>query len=136
MRRLLLAFLAIGLLSGPEKKKGDQEALQGTWAVSSAYKNGKRLPAELVKRLKIIIRGHQFTLAVGRERNETTFTIDPKEKAITVSYGGGKTKPSRGIYRLRQGRLYLCFADPGKARPDDFPEDNAKWQVYFLRKES
>jgi uncharacterized protein (TIGR03067 family) len=138
MRRTLLLLAAVGLITGAGKKKTDQETVQGTWTVSSAYKNGKRLPAELVKRLKITFADNRFTLAVGAERKEATFTLDPKKKphAITLYYGDGKTRPSRGIYRLRQGRLYLCFAEPGKARPDDFPEDNGKWQVYYLRRGS
>jgi uncharacterized protein (TIGR03067 family) len=133
----LLLLLAPGLL-GADAPANDQKHLQGTWKVLTANKDGKPLPAELVKNLKLTFRGEKFILRVADETREGTFTLQPakKPKAITVTHADGKTKPSEGIYAFDKGRLSLCFAEPGQDRPTGFePKDGAKCELYILERD-
>lgn len=94
-------------------------AMQGTWFVESLTDSGGEMK---------VLEGDKFEFTKGKLR-----VHEPREKAIiefSVKLGG--TEPpkfidlstaelsTQGIYELRDGKLVICFAQPGKARPTEF----------------
>jgi uncharacterized protein (TIGR03067 family) len=128
MRTTALAALAVGLLLAAEAPGGDAKEelkkLAGTWRMVSGEQDGKALPEEVVKGARLVIKGDRHTVRVGGDTLAGTHRLDPSEepKAIdaTDTEGPYKGKTIRGIYKLEGGRLTVCFAGPGKARPKAF----------------
>lgn len=94
-------------------------AMQGTWLVESLTDSGGAIK---------VLEGDKFEFTKDKLR-----VHEPREKAIIefdVKLGG--TAPpklidlstgdlaSQGIYEFRDGKLIICFAQPGKARPSEF----------------
>src|SRR5690242_14143355 len=117
MHRSLVVCTAILLLmaakkSRPEKSKTDQEEFQGNWIVlEGSLQNGKPLPTDLVRSLRITFAGGKIIIKNGDTTKEGTFSLDPeaKPKAITIHHSDGKTKPSRGIYVFDRGLIKMLF---------------------------
>ncbi len=143
MKRSLLLCAAAFLIMAPQKPrkenppKGDKEEFQGTWVLlRGSTQNGKPLPEDLVKSLRITFAGDKITLTNGEATREGTVTLDPtaKPKAITIKHSDGKTKPSRGIYLIDRGVIKMLFAEPGKKRPTGFRTDGDKGEFLALQK--
>ena len=129
MRPSISMILLIGLLiaAGPAKDdeaKKDLAALQGTWALESAEKDGKKVPEEEVKNTRLIVEGNKFRFSkdskVGTSQ-EGTFVLDPtkspKATASTATVGPDKGKEFLGIYEIDGDKHTVCLAPPGKERP-------------------
>jgi uncharacterized protein (TIGR03067 family) len=120
-----------------ETTKSDKEEFQGTWVVlEGSTQNGKPLPADLVRSLRITFTGDKIVIRNGDDTREGTFTLDPKAKpkAITINHSDGKTKPSRGIYVFDRGLIKMLFADPGKKRPTGFRTEGDKGDFVALQR--
>ena len=131
MKKLAL-LLAAGLLVGADAKdddaKKDLELLQGTWALVSAERDGKKAPEDEVKKTRLVVTGNKFKFSadpsgVGTAA-EGTFTVDPSKKPkqtdSTAGAGADKGKVSLGIYETDGVTQKICFAAPGKDRPKEF----------------
>jgi uncharacterized protein (TIGR03067 family) len=128
MRTKALAAVAAGLLLAAGAPggdaKGELKRLGGTWHMVSGEQDGKAVPEDVVKGARLVLKGNRHTVRVGGESMVGTHRLDPskKPKAIdaTDTEGPYKGKTIHGIYKLEGGRLTICFAGPGKARPKAF----------------
>jgi uncharacterized protein (TIGR03067 family) len=122
MTRLICCF-GLLLCVMPTLCQADDQALpaamQGTWLVESLTDSG-----------------HQVTVLEGDKLEFTKDKLrvhEPREKAIielAVKLGGTEPpkffdlsaggRTSQGIYEFRDGKLIICFAQPGRARPSEF----------------
>lgn len=122
MRWQFLLLLAALLIVGDDDALEESEKLQGTWAVVSADIGGK-IPENALKGLKVIIRRETILITEEeREREKTTFTLDPSKepKAIDLSpREGTKKRGARGIYELEGDNLKLIWRKEGR-RPTEF----------------
>jgi RNA polymerase sigma factor (sigma-70 family) len=105
----------------------DSEALQGGWEGQSAEQDGKSLPDEEVKKLRVSIKGDRMMIIPGGEWTPLKFKLDPTKspKVLRMAPGEGpeKDKVVPVIYRLNKDAdmLTLCWdAKEGKAVPEDF----------------
>jgi len=105
----------------------DSEALQGGWEGQSAEQDGKSLPDEEVKKLRVSIKGDRMMIIPGGEWTPLKFKLDPTKspKVLRMAPGEGpeKDKVVPVIYRLNKAAdmLTLCWdAKEGKAVPEDF----------------
>src|SRR5262245_59127791 len=114
--------LLLAAAEAEEKKPvGDQEKIQGTWALVSGERYGKPLPEEVVKHVKLIFSGNKLTTKTGDRLAEGTFKLDPskKPKEIDLDVEGNVGK---GIYQLDGDTLKLVHGEVGDARPREFPK--------------
>jgi uncharacterized protein (TIGR03067 family) len=113
---------------------GDQENIQGTWALASGERNGKALPAEVVQQVKLIFAGDKLTTKHKDRKTEATFKLDsnktPKEIDLDMDGNVGK-----GIYELDGDSLKIVHGEVGDARPKDFPGAGAGLTVLVLKRE-
>jgi uncharacterized protein (TIGR03067 family) len=137
-------LLVTGLLTAAQAPSGDakkdQDALQGTWTVVTAEADGKHLPAEQTKSLKLIFHGDKYTFQTPDHGIAGTYKLDPakKPRAIdaTRAEGPDKGKVVLGIYQVDGDQLKMCFGAPGEdTRPKDFaPKAGEGFRLYVLKR--
>lgn len=98
--------------------------IQGTWLAQSAELAGVPFPDDVRKSIKLVIKGHHYTVMVGEEPDRGTVTIDssakPKKMVIKGTDGPNKGKTMLAIYRLKGDTLEVCYDMSGKHYPKEF----------------
>lgn len=103
----------------------DLKSFQGNWNLISAERDGKQLPPEEIKKIKLTIQANKFVLQKDAVAiSEGTFTLDaikkPKEIDETITAGPNKGKVFLAIYEIDDDQHKICFAAAGKERPRAF----------------
>jgi uncharacterized protein (TIGR03067 family) len=102
------------------------EKVQGTWQLISSETDGKRLPDDQVKKIRVLIEGdHHIVTFDGKPlAGNVKFTIDPtttpKSSDDSLEQEPNKGKKIRGIYRLEGDKLTSCVGAIDAPRPTDF----------------
>jgi RNA polymerase sigma factor (sigma-70 family) len=110
----------------PEAKQvTDNEKVQGTWSCVSAVTNGKPVPEDRAKQLKLVLTKDSYTTKMGDQvLFRGTYKIDPKASPKTMDITSleeeTKGKVSKGIYAFDGDTFKLCYAVPDQERPTEF----------------
>jgi uncharacterized protein (TIGR03067 family) len=131
MKGPLLVSLTIACVLGDdsaqERMKREIDALQGTWTVSQARRNGKK-EAALVDATVIVEADHFISKAGETMQARGIFKLDigksPKKIDLTYTDGPEKGQRVRGIYTRTKSTWILLFSAPGENRPDSFEKDS------------
>ena len=112
----------------------DREKIQGTWALVSGERNGKPLPDEAIKHVKLIFSGDKLTTKNKERKTEAGFKLDPNKepKEIDVDMEGNVGK---GIYQFDGDTLKIAHGEVGDARPKEFPKAGSGLTVLVLKRE-
>ena len=109
----------------------DQENVQGTWTLTAGERNGKTLPDEVIKHVKLIFSGQKLTTESKGRKTEATFKLDsskePKEIDLDMDGSVGK-----GIYQLEKDSLKIAHGEVGDPRPKEFPNPGSGLTVLVL----
>lgn len=132
MRLSIVMGLAVILLMGADAPK-DQDALQGTWKLSSGKGGGKALTANQIKGGKLVVKGDRYMVTLAgrgtvKGRQKIDPAKDPKTIDIVDASGPDKGKTRLGIYELKEGEYRVVFAPPGQPRPTKFTTAPASGQ--------
>ena len=125
LARCLLMSVLVSLAAAAEEP-ADTEKFQGTWTVSLMEKRGEKQPEEKLKDLRVVIAGDAMCFKMGGQDGErATIKLDPSKtpKAIDLqpaTPGRNETRPSLGIYELKDDTLKLCWRKEGGERPTEF----------------
>ena len=105
-----------------ETAKDEMKNLEGTWQLLSAMKDGKETPAEVVKKIRVVIKGGKHTVYFGDEvaAKEISFVVDPTKDPKTTVDTLPDGKEIKGIYKLDGDMLTSCVAEAGKNRQSEF----------------
>jgi uncharacterized protein (TIGR03067 family) len=145
MHRLTLAmcWLVLGIGLVPAFGQSTEEAqknLQGTWAATTAERDGKAADDVVGHRLSFIGDRFQIESRDGKPLYEGTVRVDPgaKPAAIDFEHTGGdlKGKVWKGIYALDGDTLTICDNAPdlAKGRPDTFEAKSGSGYVLITFK--
>jgi uncharacterized protein (TIGR03067 family) len=142
MRWLVLGVLAAGTLAAEaapqaEATRKDLEKLQGDWHALSWTQDGQELPEDDAQAFFRTIKGNRYTIYLFRKAlSEGTLTIDATKRPRTIDAvpagAALKGKAVLGIYEIAGGKLKLCMAAPGKARPTDFSAKKDSGQTFTV----
>jgi uncharacterized protein (TIGR03067 family) len=128
MKLRWLCIVAAGLLVAAEDQKDDAkkdlDKLQGTWKAESAEADGNALPDEVVKQMKLVVKGDKYTFTAGPMEEKGTLKLDPSKKPaevdIMIEEGEDKGKTQLGLYQLDGDTFKICFGRAGeKERPKE-----------------
>src|SRR6266478_8088543 len=101
----------------------DLQMLAGVWSCVSGISDGKPLPGDIVKELKLTLTQERYKTEKGNVLLfDGIYKIDagqqPRHIDITAPEGEQAGKTSKGIYALEGKTLRMCYDD--KDRPKDF----------------
>jgi uncharacterized protein (TIGR03067 family) len=125
-------FMAVGIVCGfalsaagaqnPEVNK-ELHKLDGSWQMETLQQNGDPTPAEEVKKLRLVLRSHHWTMmSEDKPVASGNYTVDPAKKTIDRVDIEGKDagKKFRGIYQLDGDSLKTSWAPATEDRPTNF----------------
>jgi uncharacterized protein (TIGR03067 family) len=121
----LVACAGLTLAAGApdDPAKSDADKLQGIWKVASIETDGKKMPEDAVKTVRMTVKGDRIFLREENKEEEASFKIDsaltPKTMDLTIR-AGEKMETVKFIYELRGDDLKICGGRAGKDRPKDF----------------
>ncbi len=138
---LVLAVVAVAdekpkKMADPVKE--DTKALQGTWVVESAERDGEDLSR--IKGNKLVVKDNLFTIHAGTNELKGNFTIDPSKKIKTMDMQHDEgllfNKNWEAIYKLDGDTLTICYteADSGRERPDSFSTMSGQCRLLIMLK--
>lgn len=104
---------------------GDSDAkMDGTWVAVSVELAGQKLPDEAAKTIKVVLKGGEYTVAVGDMIDRGTVKVDaskmPKQLDILGTEGPNKGKKFLAIYEMKGDTLRVCYDLSGESRPTEF----------------
>jgi uncharacterized protein (TIGR03067 family) len=130
LRIALAALLVGGSLTSiarggdDDKVKKARAELNGTWIPSEAELDGEKMPEQVTKTIKLILKDEKYTVTVGEQVDEGTATLDvesdPKGLEIKGTKGPNEGKTIPAIYELKDDVLKVCYNLEGKDRPKEF----------------
>ena len=134
MKLYTLAVLFLVLLVGACSSNSvesdfnaDRDVLQGTWRPVSMLENGKSLPKEQFKNIKLTISVFNFTFSNGADTHSGLYMIDPRESPKTLDIAVTKGKESGkvylAIYKFEDGKMIQCMQVSNASRPTEFTGD-------------
>lgn len=133
-----LAFCALLLSPAIAEDEGeaDLKKMAGSWTPMLMQLNGKKQPEELLKSIRLTIKGDKYNTVVGKEKDEGTLKLDatkePRELDIIPSVGENKGKVLPCIYEIKGDELRVCYGLNGTERPADFKADEDSKGVVML----
>jgi uncharacterized protein (TIGR03067 family) len=121
-------ILLLGASAGFSDEKGmnDMTALQGKWTCVSAESDGKAIPADVVKQLRLDIDKGNYTTRKGDQvLFEGTIRLDttkkPHEIELVDATGDNKGKTGKGIFEVDGDTFKICHGvPPNEDRPKEF----------------
>jgi uncharacterized protein (TIGR03067 family) len=116
--------------------------LTGTWQSVTYALGGKQASADDMKKIQLVFdaEGNTKALNDGKVFIASTTKIDPTANPATIdiTFSSGEVKggTALGIYKIEDGVLTICRADPGQARPAVFNSGPGNgWTLMSYRKE-
>jgi uncharacterized protein (TIGR03067 family) len=134
----LVSAAALALVAAdPEKeaaiKKG-LAAFQGVWTPVSMVEDGRPLSSERLSKVRLTIKGENFTFQTGTDSHDGLYKIDPtrdpKELNIEVTRGDEKGKVYLVIYKFEDGKMIQCMHKNNERRPREFTGEAGSENLY------
>jgi RNA polymerase sigma-70 factor (ECF subfamily) len=120
-------LFALAATAQGEPAADDQAALQGAWECESAELEGKSLPDDEIKKMRVVIQDDRMVIVPGGEFERLAFKVDaaknPRVLHVTPAEGKDKGKTTPVIYAIdaKADTLKLCFdTKEGKKLPTEF----------------
>ena len=127
MKKLLcITFIAsLCLTSFAADDSADTKTLQGSWIPVKAELGGQPLPADVLKKITLILTNQNYEVTITGEQSDFgTWSIDtstkPKGMTIVGTKGpnAGKTFPC--IYEVKGNTFRICYDLSGTKQPTEF----------------
>jgi uncharacterized protein (TIGR03067 family) len=117
----------------------DRKAFEGTWVGETNTRDGKLIPEDEAKNVRLILTADRYTLERGGDQASRGFckidpTKTPKTMDISIIDGVNKGQTWLGIYELTGDTYRTCFATAGKPRPGEFSSEPGSGNILWVFK--
>lgn len=111
----------------------ERDSLQGTWLPHEARIGGQDIPAEVLKSLRLTLKGDRYEVSTGKASDKTSDSgvimfdpsTTPHTMAIKGEAGPNKGKTLLAIYELAGDELKICYDLSGGKTPAEFASEPA-----------
>ena len=139
MKLILVSLLSAIFLAGCASLQSDptrDAKLLGEWNCASATVDGKALPADTVKALRLAITETRYITEKGNETLfDSTYRLDraksPAQIFMLGNEGALTGKEAHGIYEISGDTLRICYTMPGDPAPTAF-ESGVGSKAYLI----
>jgi uncharacterized protein (TIGR03067 family) len=137
--KTLLTCLSLFCLSMLVLADDPKPNLDGSWELTKGVMAGNDLPEELLKSIKLTIKGNEYEVTVGDQRIKGTSTSDdsttPKRMKLKDKDGPNADKTIYAIYELNKDEMKVCYAMEGTEYPKEFksPADSKLLLAVYKR---
>lgn len=134
-----LALVVIAVATPPARGDGGPAEHDGVWLPTAATLGGQALPDEVLKSIKLELKGDAYTVTMGGRSDRGTCKwdagSDPKAVDVVGSQGPNQGKTIPAIYEREGEVMRICYDLTGKARPREFksPEGSQVFLVEYRR---
>ena len=145
MRLLSLSaalLLGVAILRAGEPTQAQQAELEkytGTWEAVYVEHQGKALPPNEVRAIKLLVAGEKYTVKIGKMKIEGTHQLDPSARPKRIDAVRSKDpspeKTLKGIYELGPDSFKVCYGAAGKERPTQFSTREGGQRLLAFRRE-
>jgi uncharacterized protein (TIGR03067 family) len=121
-----------------EAAKKDLDSLQGVWQCVSMEIDGKSMPADQVKALKLTFKGNKASHPGADDKvEEAIVKLDPTKKPKAIDFsplaGSDNGAAIQAIYSLEKDTLKICGASKDTTRPTEFKAGKGVTLVVLTR---
>lgn len=137
---LVVLGLCVTAARADDKAKLDPAKLVGSWTFASGVRDGKDVPAENLKKIKIEINKDAFVMTSDDGKFIMKYTLDssktPCQVSIEITEGPqGQGAKTEGIIQLKDDELKLCYPPMGGDVPKEFSaKEGSGLHLFVLKK--
>jgi uncharacterized protein (TIGR03067 family) len=132
-----VAMVLWGAAAYGEDAAKERKLLQGAWQPTAAELSETPFEAAVLKSMKLVIAGDQYTVTAGKSIDKGRLKINPaatpKSMDIIGIDGPNKGKTFLAIYELDGDTLRICYDLTGKARPTEFKTSQGEFLATYQR---
>ena len=112
--------------------------IEGTWKMIKGEQNGQDEPEEDLKISKLEIVGDRHTVTVGKAVLTGTHQLGTSQTPMTIdstdTAGPFEGMSLKGIFKLEDNVLTICFGAPDGDRPTEFTTKDGKASILHVWK--
>jgi len=110
--------------------------LEGEWQMLACVANGQSVPDSMLKTGRRVVRNQESSTYFGDHRvMQARYAVNKSHVPHTIDYVLSNGKMQQGIWKFEGENLHICFALPGKPRPQDFSAPKGSGNTYTAWKQ-
>jgi uncharacterized protein (TIGR03067 family) len=122
---ILLGIILVTGCAHLNSRTTEDSRLRGEWECVSATVDGKALPADTTKMLRLAITETRYITEKGNETLfDSTYRVDRTKTPAQIFMAGNEGaltgKEAHGIYEISRDTLRICYTMPGDPAPTVF----------------
>jgi uncharacterized protein (TIGR03067 family) len=141
-RWMVVGLVALSVCAGrvAAKKEAAEEARVMKYKYVAVTHDGKEVPKDQLEDMTLTVTGNKGVVKKGDKvlyegKSKVDMTKKPWHIDITISQGEDKGKVSKGIMKVEDGKLTICFGKAGGKRPKEFKSEEGSGNILEVLEE-